>query len=117
MLCWRCGCGFLAEELKAEYLNLGSVALVPALVLPFAGMKLTLNIDWRTFLDVVCHNVNSLAVHDERNPLGRFPWLAVASGKSLRHGDTHVRNAPAVLERADFRVGSDVPDKLTKIKC
>src|SRR5690606_23823617 len=103
--------GQLAVEALDD--DLGRVLLDALLIGPFAGLQRAFDVYGRALLQIVFGHLDDVVVEDDhRVPLGLLLALArrlVAPG--LRGGDTQVGDAVAVVQRADFRVATQVADQ------
>src|SRR3954451_24975730 len=99
------------DELAAEALedDLGRIAVGAALVLPFAGLDLALEIDLRAFLQIGFGDLAEILVEDDDPvPLGPLLAVAVAILPALRRGDSKVDHLAAIVERAGLRVVAQI---------
>ena len=99
-----------AEALQHD---LGRVALLAALVLPFARLQLALDVDFGAFLQILLHYLAQwLAEDHDAMPLGLF--LALAGGlvaPAFAGGDVEIGDRAAVLGAADLRILAQIADQ------
>src|SRR5208282_5554649 len=99
-----------AEALQHD---LGRVAVLAGLVLPFARLQRAFEVNLRAFLEILLDDPAQILIEDDDAvPFGLFPPLAgrlVAPG--LRRGDAQIRHRPAVLGATDFGVGTQIADQ------
>src|SRR5262249_16153339 len=95
-------------QLAAEFLqyDLGRVAVLAALVLPFAGLQLTLDVNLGAFLQVLLGDLDQIVVEDhDVVPLGLLLALArVLVAPGLAGGDAHADDRIAGIQPPDLRV-------------
>src|SRR5581483_4755727 len=101
------------RRVEALQHDLGRVAVLPVLVLPFAGLQLALEINLRTFLEVLLGDLGeAFAEDDDAVPLGLLAPLAgrlVAPAFGRGHPQSDDR-AP-ILGAADLGVGAQIADE------
>jgi NAD+ kinase len=93
--------------------DLGGVFVLAALILPFAGLELALDIHLGALLQVAFRNLaQALIENDDAVPLGlllAFAGVTIAPGFRSRNGQ--IGNRAAVLCATDFRVGTQISDE------
>src|SRR5579883_1276046 len=93
--------------------DLGRIALLAALVGPFAGRQLALDIDLRALAHVLLRDLSQLLVEDhDAVPFGALLALAaLAIAPGVRRGDRHVHHGSAVLHGRHFGVAAEIADQ------
>ena len=85
--------------------NLGRVAILAGLILPFPGFQLALDINLTALAQVFLgHIAQAIIENRDRMPFGAFLLIAVPVLIALRRGDAQVHHLAAILEIAHFRV-------------
>src|SRR6185369_4641275 len=89
------------------------VALLTALVGPFARRELALDIDLGALLDVFLGDFRELLVEDHHTvPFGALLALAaLAIAPRIRRGHRHVHHVPAILHGPHFGVAAEIADQ------
>ena len=102
-------------QLAAEFLqhHFRRVAVIAGLVLPFAGLQLTLDIDLHALLQVLLGDLGEIVVEDhDVMPLGLFLALAgILVAPAFGCGDPDVDHRVTGVQPPDFRVGAQIPDQ------
>src|SRR5262249_43537630 len=103
--------GELAAEARDH--DLGRVALLAALVGPFACRELALEIDLGAFADVLLRDLCELFVEDDDAvPFGAFLALAgLAIAPGIRRCHRHVHHGSAILHGPHFGVAAEIADQ------
>src|SRR5690606_28019855 len=98
---------------KGAQRDFGRVAVIAALVLPFAGLQLAFDIDLGAFFQVLLgHADQRFGIDRDRMPLGAFLALAgIAVLPGFRGGDAQVGDLAAAGKGADFGVLAQVADQ------
>src|SRR5262245_26646529 len=102
-------------ELRVEALqhDLGGVAVLAVLVLPFAGLQRAFEVNLRAFLEVLLDDLAEPLVEDHHPvPLGLLaplPGRLVAPG--LAGGDAQIGDRPAILGAPDLRIRPQIADQ------
>src|SRR3546814_13356975 len=93
--------------------DLGRIAVLPVLVLPFAGLELAFDIDLAALAQIAFGHIGKTFAEDrDRMPFGLFLALAgVAVLPRFGRGDAPIDNLAAVLERPAFRISAEFPDQ------
>ena len=101
---------FAAEALQD---HLGGVLLLAALVGPFAGLQLALDIDRAALAQILLGDPGQVLVEDHHPvPLGAFALLAAAAVlPALGGGEREVHDLGAVLGASHLRVAAEVADQ------
>src|SRR5690606_36393321 len=99
-------------QLAAEFLqhHLGRVAILTGLVLPFAGLQLTLDINLHALLQVLLGDLGEIVVENhDIMPLGFLLALAaVLVAPAFRRRDTDVDDRIARIQAANFGISPKV---------
>ena len=93
--------------------DFGRITVIAALVLPFTGLQLAFDEDFRALFEVTLNHVDE-AIREDRNgvPFSLFAAFAsVLVFPILRRCDAQVCNPATVLEAPDFRVSSQIADQ------
>ncbi|CDX36538.1 hypothetical protein MPLA_1840002 [Mesorhizobium sp. ORS 3359] len=102
-------------QFTAEFLqhDLGRVAVIAGLVLPFAGLQLALDIDLHALLQILLGHLGELVVEDDDIvPLGLFLALArILVAPAFRGGYADVDDRIAGIQAADFWVRPEIADQ------
>ena len=98
----------LATELLEH--DLGRIPLY-AVLLPLPGLKLALDVDLGTLLQILLRDLGEVVViNDDLMPLGLFlPIARVLVAPRLRCCDAKIDHRIAAAHAADFRVGAQIP--------
>src|SRR6266540_1447512 len=102
-------------ELRIEVLqhDFGRVLVLARLVLPFARLQLTLEIDFRTLLQILLGNPAEPLVEDDHavpfGPLAALPGCLVTPRFRCCHAQ--IRDRPAVLRAPDLGVLAEIADQ------
>src|ERR1019366_8338194 len=102
-------------ELRIEALqhDLGGIAILARLILPFAGLQGAFEIDLGALLQILLGDLAEPLVEDDHAvPLGLFLAL---SGRlvapAFGGGHPQIRDRPAVLGTPDFRIRTEIADQ------
>src|SRR5258708_36831375 len=103
--------GERAAEARDDHLR--RVALLAALVGPFARRELALDIDLGALLHVLLRDFRKLLVEDHHAvPFGALLALAaLAIAPRFRRGPRHVHHVPAILHGPHFGVAAEITDQ------
>src|SRR5258708_26232778 len=102
-------------ELRIEALqhDLGGIAVLARLVLPFAGLQGAFEINLGALLQILLHDLaEPLVEDDDAVPLGLF--LAFSGrlvAPAFGGGHPQIRDRPAVLGAPDFRIRTEISDQ------
>src|SRR5262249_45146755 len=101
---------FSAETLQN---NLGGIAVLAGLVLPFACLQRTFEVNLRALLEVLLGDPAQVLVEDDDAvPFGLFPPLAACLvAPALGSGDAQVGHWPSILGAPNFRVRAQIADQ------
>src|SRR6185312_3236729 len=101
------------HRIEALEHDLGGIAVLARLVLPFARLQLAFQIDLGPLPEILLGNLaQPLAEDDDAVPLRLLPPLAgVAIAPVLRGGDAQIGDRLAVLGAADLRIGAEIADQ------
>src|SRR5262245_6818022 len=93
--------------------DFGRVAILAGLVLPFARLKLALDVNLRALLQILLGDAREVLVEDHHAvPLG---LLAPLAGRLVAPvfagGQPQIDDRPPILGLADFRVGAEIADE------
>src|SRR5262249_9124171 len=82
-------------------------------ILPFACLELAFEVDLRALLQILLGDLGEpLAENDHAMPFGLFATFAGGLvAPVFGGGDAQVRDRPAVLGAADFRIGAQIADE------
>ncbi len=98
---------------KALQHDLGRIAVIAALVLPFARLQLAFDVDLRALLAVLLGHLAEILVEDhDVVPLGALLALArVLVAPSLRSGEGEAYDLIAGVQPAHFRILAQIADE------
>jgi multiple antibiotic resistance protein len=103
------------SQLRVEALqhDLGGVAFLPVLVLPFARLQRAFQINLRAFLEILLGDLAEAFIEDHyAMPFSLLTPLASRSvTPALRRRHPQIRDRTAVLGPADFWVGAEITDE------
>src|SRR5580765_166309 len=101
------------RRVEALQHDLGRVAVLAVLVLPFARLQRAFEINLRAFLEVLLGNLGeALAADDDAMPFGLLaPFAGCLVAPAFRGRDPQIDDRAAVLSAADFGVGAQIADE------
>ena len=105
------GIGATAEHLHFIGHDLGGVAILTVLILPFTRLDLALEIGLGAFLEVLGSDLGQLAEHDDAVPFRAFLHFAgILVLPGFVGGDIDVDDRAAARGVLDFRIASEGSD-------